>query len=186
MSVVRGDSHMYFTPASTALELMQSGKVRALAVATAKRVPEMPDVPTLAEAGLANFSYDSWFGLMAPAGTPAAIIDKVNKDTVEALQDPVLRDRMAKQGGVVVIRQLAGQVRRDHQERYRSLHQDLRSGRNRREITTHLKRRPHACGRRTAFDLRIWCCCVLAARLCAAVWNRPKSLCLQRVLFLIT
>lgn len=103
MSVVRGDSQLYFTPANTALELMQSGKVRALAVATAKRVPEMPDVPTLAEAGLSNFAYDSWFGLMAPAGTPKAIIDKVNKDTVEALQDPVLQDRMAKQGGVVVI-----------------------------------------------------------------------------------
>lgn len=103
MSVVRGDAHLYFTPANTAIELMQSGKVRALAVATAKRVPEMPDVPTLAEAGLANFSYDSWFGLMAPAGTPAAIIEKINKDTIEALQDPVLKDRMAKQGGVVVI-----------------------------------------------------------------------------------
>lgn len=103
MSVVRGDSHMYFTPANTALELMQSGKVRALAVATDKRVPSMPDVPTLSESGLPNFSYDSWFGLMAPAGTPAAIIEKINKDTVEALQDPVLQDRMAKQGGVVVI-----------------------------------------------------------------------------------
>jgi tripartite-type tricarboxylate transporter receptor subunit TctC len=103
MSVVRGDSHLYFTPANTALELMQSGKVRALAVATAKRVPEMPDVPTLAESGLTNFSYDSWFGLMAPAGTPTAIIDKINKDTVEALQDPALQDRMAKQGGVMVI-----------------------------------------------------------------------------------
>jgi len=103
MSVVRGDSHLYFTPASTALELMQSGKVRALAVTTEKRVPNMPDVPTMAESGLANFSYDAWFGLMAPAGTPAAIIDKINKDVVEALQDPALQDRMAKQGGVVVM-----------------------------------------------------------------------------------
>jgi tripartite-type tricarboxylate transporter receptor subunit TctC len=103
MSVVRGDSQMYFTPASTAVELVQSGKVRALAVATDKRVPAMPDVPTLKEAGLPDFSYDSWFGLMAPAGTPAAIVEKVNKDVIEALQDPALQDRMAKQGGVVVI-----------------------------------------------------------------------------------
>jgi tripartite-type tricarboxylate transporter receptor subunit TctC len=103
MSVVRGDSQMYFTPANTASELVQSGKVRAIAVATDKRVPTMPDVPTLKEAGLPNFAYESWFGLMAPAGTPAAIIDKVNKDTVEALQDPATQDRMAKQGGVVVI-----------------------------------------------------------------------------------
>ena len=103
MSVVRGDSQMYFTPASTAIELVQSGKVRAIAVATDKRVPSMPDVPTLKEAGLPNFSYNSWFGLMAPAGTPAAIIEKVNKDVVEGLQDPALQDRMAKQGGVLVI-----------------------------------------------------------------------------------
>ena len=103
MSVVRGDSHYYFTPANTAVELVQSGKVRALAVATDKRLESMPDVPTLKEAGLPNFSYESWFGLLAPAGTPAAIIDKVNKDTIEALQDRAMQDRMAKQGGVVVV-----------------------------------------------------------------------------------
>lgn len=103
MSVVRGDSQMYFTPASTAVELVQSGKVRALAVATDKRVESMPDVPTLKESGLPNFAYDSWFGLMAPAGTPAAIIEKVNKDAIEALRDKALQERMAKQGGVVVI-----------------------------------------------------------------------------------
>jgi tripartite-type tricarboxylate transporter receptor subunit TctC len=103
MSVVRGDSHLYFTPASTAVELVQSGKVRALAVATDKRMPSMPDVPTLKESGLPDFAYESWFGLMAPAGTPAAIIDKINKDAVEALQDKALQERMAKQGGVVVV-----------------------------------------------------------------------------------
>ena len=103
MSVVRGDSQMYFTPANTAAELVQSGKVRALAVATNKREPSMPDVPTLNEAGLPGFSYDSWFGLMAPAGTPADIIEKINKDVVEGLKDPAMQDRMAKQGGVVVM-----------------------------------------------------------------------------------
>jgi tripartite-type tricarboxylate transporter receptor subunit TctC len=103
MSVVRGDSHMYFTPASTAVELVQSGKVRALGVATDKRVESMPDVPTLKEAGLPGFAYESWFGLMAPAGTPAAIIDKVNADAIEVLQDKALQERMAKQGGVVVV-----------------------------------------------------------------------------------
>jgi tripartite-type tricarboxylate transporter receptor subunit TctC len=94
---------MYFTPANTAVELVQSGKVRALGVATDKRVGSMPDVPTLSEAGLPGFAYESWFGLMAPAGTPAAIVDKINKDTIEALQDRALQDRMAKQGGVVVV-----------------------------------------------------------------------------------
>jgi tripartite-type tricarboxylate transporter receptor subunit TctC len=94
---------MYFTPASTAVELVQSGKVRALGVATDKRVPSMPDVPTLQEAGLPGFAYESWFGLMAPSGTPAGIIEKINKDTIDALQDKPLQERMAKQGGVVVV-----------------------------------------------------------------------------------
>ncbi|MET0445129.1 MAG: tripartite tricarboxylate transporter substrate binding protein [Pseudorhodoplanes sp.] len=103
MSVVRGDSQFYFTPASTAAELVQSGKVRALAVATGKRVPSMPDVPTLNEAGLPGFAYESWFGLMAPAGTPADIIETINKDIVDGLKDAAMQDRMAKQGGVVVM-----------------------------------------------------------------------------------
>mgnify|MGYP001807633721 CR=1 FL=1 len=103
MSVVRGDSQMYFTPASTAVELVESGKVRALGVATDKRVASMPDVPTLQEAGLPGFVYESWFGLMAPAGTPAGIIEKINKDAIDALQDKSLQERMAKQGGVVVV-----------------------------------------------------------------------------------
>jgi tripartite-type tricarboxylate transporter receptor subunit TctC len=103
MSVVRGDAHMYFTPANTALELFKSGKVRVLGVATDQRLPSMPEVPTLREAGLPNFSYESWFGLMAPAGTPAAIVEKVNKDVIDLLQDKALQERMAKQGGVVVV-----------------------------------------------------------------------------------
>ncbi|MFN3349747.1 Bug family tripartite tricarboxylate transporter substrate binding protein [Pseudorhodoplanes sp.] len=103
MSVVRGDAHMYFTPANTAVELVRSGKVRALAVATDKRLADMPDVPTLKEAGLPDFSYESWFGLLAPAGTPAPVIDKINKDVVEILQDKAVQERMAKQGGVTVV-----------------------------------------------------------------------------------
>ena len=115
-------------------ELVQSGKVRALAVATNKRVPTMPDVPTLNEAGLSGFSYDSWFGLMAPAGTPAAIIEKINKDVVEGLKDPALQDRMAKQGGVRGLYVFAEAIRRDDQKRYRSLYENLPGRGARREI----------------------------------------------------
>ncbi len=103
MSVVRGDSQMYFTPANTAAELVASGKVRAIGVATGKRVPSMSEVPTLNEAGLPGFSYESWFGLMAPAGTPADIIEKINRDVIDGLKDPAMQDRMAKQGGVEVM-----------------------------------------------------------------------------------
>jgi tripartite-type tricarboxylate transporter receptor subunit TctC len=102
-SVIRGDSHMYFNPANVSMELMESGKVRAIAVATEKRVPTMPNIPTMDESGLKGFSYDSWFGLMAPAGTPKEIIDRINKDTIAALQDKALQERLAKQGGVTII-----------------------------------------------------------------------------------
>lgn len=102
-SVIRGDSHMYFNPANVSIELMESGKVRAIAVATAKRIPTMPNVPTLDEAGLKGFSYDSWFGLMAPAGTPQPIVEKINKDTIAVLQDKALQERLAKQGGITVV-----------------------------------------------------------------------------------
>ena len=103
MSVIRGDSHMYFTPANTGAELIQAGKVRALAVATAQRIPMIPDTPTLAEAGLTDFSYDSWFGLLAPAGTPPAIVEKINRETIAILQQPELQERLARQGGVTVV-----------------------------------------------------------------------------------
>lgn len=102
-SVIRGDSHMYFTPANTGAELIQAGKVRALAVATAQRIPMIPDTPTLAEAGLTDFSYDSWFGLLAPAGTPPAIVEKINRETIAILQQPELQERLARQGGVTVV-----------------------------------------------------------------------------------
>ena len=102
-SVIRGDSHMYFTPANTGAELIQAGKVRALAVATAQRIPMIPDTPTLAEAGLTDFSYDSWFGLLAPARTPPAIVEKINRETIAILQQPELQERLARQGGVTVV-----------------------------------------------------------------------------------
>ena len=80
MSVVRGDSQMLFHAGQHG---GRTGAVRQGAragVATDKRVASMPDVPTLQEAGLPGFVYESWFGLMAPAGTPAGIIEKINKD----------------------------------------------------------------------------------------------------------
>jgi tripartite-type tricarboxylate transporter receptor subunit TctC len=60
-------------------------------------------VPTLDEAGLKGFAYNSWFGLMAPAGTPKAIIDKINADTIDVLKDEAMQQRLAKQGGITVV-----------------------------------------------------------------------------------
>lgn len=101
-AVIRNDAQIYFAPASIANELIQADRVRAYAVATPKRIPSMPNIPTLQEAGVPSFLYDSWFAIMTPAGTPAAIIEKVNKDIVEILKAPDMQERLAKQGGVTV------------------------------------------------------------------------------------
>jgi tripartite-type tricarboxylate transporter receptor subunit TctC len=101
-AVVRGDAHMYFAPIPSAQELQAAGKVVVLAVNSPARVPQMPDVPTIAEAGLADFKYESWFGLLAPAGTPRPILQKVGKDIAEVLGQADLRDRIQKQGALPV------------------------------------------------------------------------------------
>jgi len=76
----------YFSPASTAIGHVRAGKLVALAVTDAKRSPFMPDLPTMIEAGVADFESVLWFGLAAPAGTPAPIIDKLSRAANEALK----------------------------------------------------------------------------------------------------
>jgi tripartite-type tricarboxylate transporter receptor subunit TctC len=101
-SVVRGDTQMYFTPINVGVELVSAGKVRALAVATGTRNPTMPNIPTLAEAGMAGFKYDSWFGLMAPANTPADIVNKINADVNDILKLEDINAKFAAQGLVAM------------------------------------------------------------------------------------
>ena len=71
-----------------------------LAVNSAKRAPQLPDVPTVAEAALPNYQYESWFGVMAPAGTPAAILNKVSQDIAAVLKMQDVIDQMAKVGNI--------------------------------------------------------------------------------------
>jgi len=77
---------------------IQSGRIRALGVTSAKRSPQLPDVPTVAEAGLSGFENTGWFGFMAPAGTPKPIIDKIHADTVKVLADQEVKDRLTQLG----------------------------------------------------------------------------------------
>jgi tripartite-type tricarboxylate transporter receptor subunit TctC len=95
-AVLRGDAHMYFAPVNLTKQLAEAGKIRAIAAVTAQRIPSMPDVPTFTEAGLA-FVYDSWFGLMAPAGLPAPVMQKLSRDVTDALQTPEVKARLAAQ-----------------------------------------------------------------------------------------
>jgi tripartite-type tricarboxylate transporter receptor subunit TctC len=95
-AVIRGDAHLFFAPVNLSKEMAEAGKVRAIAAATAKRIPHMPNVPTFAEAGL-PFDYNSWFGMMVPAATPRAIIDKINRDVVASIKSPAVNARLLAQ-----------------------------------------------------------------------------------------
>ncbi len=79
-------------------EYVRSGKLRALAVTTAYRSPALPDVPTMAEAGLPGFSVESWQGYFVPAGTPPALVDRINRDIQTALRAPEVRSKLEDLG----------------------------------------------------------------------------------------
>jgi tripartite-type tricarboxylate transporter receptor subunit TctC len=87
---------------AAATNFVKGGRLRALAVTSRERSPMMPDVPSAQEAGLAGFESVGWFGLMAPAGTPRAVIDKVQADTAKVLQEPDVKKALADQGMVPV------------------------------------------------------------------------------------
>jgi tripartite-type tricarboxylate transporter receptor subunit TctC len=93
-----GQIDMIFNNKSVLLALIQGEKLRALAVTADKRWPELPDVPTMREAGFPDFPSDIVYGLLAPAGTPDAIVDKLNSSVNKALQSPELRANLAKLG----------------------------------------------------------------------------------------
>ena len=86
---------------TTCLPFIASGRMRALAVASKKRNPALPDVPTFDEVGLPGVYASSWYGLMAPAGTPRAVIDKLNAEANQVLQSPDMKKRMAEFGAEI-------------------------------------------------------------------------------------
>jgi tripartite-type tricarboxylate transporter receptor subunit TctC len=102
MDVIAGHVSMGFMTSLGALEQIQAGKLRPIAVAYAKRLPELPDVPTMAEAGLDNFEVSSWNGLAAPAGTPEPIIRKLNQAVDAILSLPDVRERLRTLGAQAV------------------------------------------------------------------------------------
>ena len=93
-----GQVQMMFAGISTVIQHVKSGKLVALAIASPKRSPQLPDVPTVAESGLPGFDVTSWYGLVTRAGTPPAIIDKIQRDAAEVLRDPEVRNRFAGLG----------------------------------------------------------------------------------------
>ena len=101
-STIRGDSQMNFIPLNVALGVIGAGKVRALAIASPTRVAALPDVPTFAEAGLPEFEYDAWFGLLVAANTPRTVVIKINQDVASILEMPDVKKRLSDQGGRAV------------------------------------------------------------------------------------
>ena len=98
-AVIRNDVQMYFAPIPASQELSATGKVKAVAINSAARVPQLPNVPTIAET-LPNYKYESWFGVLAPAGTPQPILTKVSEDIAKVLQMPEVREKLLAQGSI--------------------------------------------------------------------------------------
>jgi tripartite-type tricarboxylate transporter receptor subunit TctC len=99
--VAGGRVPMIMTGYSSALPLMKSGKLRALGVSSTDRLPGLPELPTIAEQGVANFSYHLWLGLLAPAGTPAPVVQKLSEALRAALRSKELEERFRSDGSEV-------------------------------------------------------------------------------------
>ncbi len=96
--VIGGQVQMYMSSVPSVLQQIRNGKLRPLAVSSAKRVDDLPQTPTVAEAGYKGFDASTWFGFLAPAGTPKDIVARLNTELNKALQLPDLQKRLAEQG----------------------------------------------------------------------------------------
>ena len=83
-----------FQGIATVSSLIKAGKLRLIAVTTPKRLPQFPDVPTVSESGLNGFEFNSWYAMMAPAGTPKPILQKLHSEIVKAISDPSIKEQL--------------------------------------------------------------------------------------------
>ncbi len=99
--VISNNVQLYMSSVPTLLGQIKQGKLRALAVTSAKRVDDLPDVPTVQEAGYKGFEATTWFGFMAPTGTPAEVVARLNSEFNKALAQPDLRKKLGNEGADV-------------------------------------------------------------------------------------
>ncbi len=119
IDLLSGQVTLFFDSIPSSLPQVRAGKLKGIAVASSRRSPVLPELPTMSEAGLTGFAADSWFGIMAPAGTPREVIAKLNADIVKALDSVEMKDIITKQGGEVMgssPTQMAAQIRGDREK----------------------------------------------------------------------
>ena len=119
VDLLPGNVLLLFDSIPSSLPQVRAGKLRGIAVASSRRAPVLPDLPTMSEAGLTGFSADNWFGIMAPAGTPPAIINKLNGDIAKALDSAEVQEIVARQGGELMASspsEMAAQIRSDREK----------------------------------------------------------------------
>ena len=97
-AVISGEIHLQIANVASLLPAVKAGRVRALAVTGVHRAKIVPELPTIAEAGVPGYEFDNWYGLWAPAGTPAAVVRKINEEVNRALMTPALQARFAESG----------------------------------------------------------------------------------------
>ena len=121
--LISGQVQLMIDTTSSAIAHVQSGRLRALATTAAQRLPQLPDVPTMAEIGYPSVDITTWYGLYAPAATPAAVLDFLHEELHRALADPVILQRLQAMGGAVsgMPRQAFADMNRSEAERYRRL-----------------------------------------------------------------
>ncbi len=100
--VLGGHVDIMFTTISSAMEFVRGGKVKALAVTTAQRIAELPEVPTMAELGWKNLVTSSWQGVLVPTGTPRPVVEKLHAAIVKVLAEPAIQARMRSVGAIAV------------------------------------------------------------------------------------
>lgn len=102
IDVARGDVTMYFSSLAAASAFLQAGTIRPLAVSTSKRSSALPDVPTVAEAGVPGFEFVGWYGILAPAATPPEVIKKLNEVFADALKNSAVMQQFAIEGNTAI------------------------------------------------------------------------------------
>ena len=98
LDLIGGSVSVLFSSVPVMLQHVKAGRLRALAVGSATRTTAAPDIPTVAEAGVPGFEYEVWYGLLAPAGTPRAIVTRLNEAVVQSLRNPKLEQQLRAQG----------------------------------------------------------------------------------------